>query len=94
MPRAAELRFRFVGVWGEVAALMFRPTTAQVDSRPWSQVFIDGRSVGNTPQLGLRLPAGRYTVRLANSELGMSKTLIVNVAAGEFVSRVETLEEP
>jgi hypothetical protein len=33
-------------------------------------------------------------VRLANPELGMTKTLIVNVAAGEFVSRVETLEEP
>ena len=68
--------------------------TLRINSRPWSQVFIDGRLVGNTPQLGLRLPAGRYTVRLANSELGMSKTLIVNVAAGEFVSRVETLEEP
>jgi hypothetical protein len=57
-------------------------------------VFIDGRLIGNTPQLRLRLPAGRYTVRLANPELGMTKTLIVNVAAGEFVSRVEMLEEP
>jgi hypothetical protein len=68
--------------------------TLRINSRPWSQVFIDGRLVGNTPQLGVRLPAGHYSVRLANPELGMTKTIVVNLAAGELVSRVEMLEEP
>jgi serine/threonine-protein kinase len=68
--------------------------TLRINSRPWSQVFIDGRLMGNTPQMGVRLPVGRYTVRLTNPELGMTKTIIVHVAAGELVTRVETLEEP
>lgn len=64
----------------------------RINSRPWSQVYLDGRLIGNTPQMSLQVPAGRYTVRLANPELGMSKTIFVTVAAGESVTRVESLE--
>ena len=66
--------------------------TLRINSRPWSQVFIDGRLIGNTPQMAVSVPAGRYTVRLSNPELGMSKTIVVQVAAGELVTRVESLE--
>jgi len=66
--------------------------TLRINSRPWSQVFIDGRLIGNTPQMSLSVPAGRYTVRLTNPELGMSKTFIVHVPAGELVTRIESLQ--
>jgi hypothetical protein len=66
--------------------------TLRINSRPWSEVYLDGRLIGNTPQMGLRVPAGRYTVRLSNPELGMSKTIVVQVAAGEHVTRIESLE--
>jgi|GEM_PF-6231030 len=68
------------------------PGTLRINSRPWSQVFIDGRLIGNTPQMAVSVPAGRYTVRLSNPELGMSKTITIQVAAGELVTRIETLE--
>jgi serine/threonine-protein kinase len=76
----------------EPATTSAPPGTLRINSRPWSQVFIDGRLIGNTPQMAVSVPAGRYTVRLSNPELGMSKTIILQVAAGELVTRVETLE--
>jgi hypothetical protein len=70
------------------------PGMLRINSRPWSQVFLDGRLIGNTPQMGVSVPAGRYQVRLSNPELGMTKSFTVHVAAGEQVTRVETLDEP
>ena len=69
------------------------PGTLRINSRPWSQVFIDDRLIGNTPQLDISLPAGSHAVRLTNPEFGMSKVFSVRVPAGETVTRVETLEE-
>jgi hypothetical protein len=66
--------------------------TLRINSRPWSEVYLDGRLIGNTPQMAVRVPVGRHTVRLSNAELGMSKTIHVQVAAGELVTRVESLE--
>jgi hypothetical protein len=65
----------------------------RLNSRPWSQVFVDGKSVGNTPQMGLRLRAGKHQIELVNPQLGMSKKFQVTVAADEIVTRAEMLEE-
>jgi hypothetical protein len=69
------------------------PGSVRINSRPWSQVFIDERLIGNTPQLDISLPAGSHTVRLTNPEFGMSKVFSLQVRAGETVTRVETLDE-
>jgi hypothetical protein len=69
------------------------PAMLRINSRPWSQVFIDGKLFGNTPQLGIQLSAGKHSVRLVNSEFGMSKTITLKLAAGESVTRVEMLSE-
>ncbi|MCZ7678816.1 MAG: protein kinase [Sandaracinaceae bacterium] len=42
------------------------PGTLRVNTTPWSQVFVDGRLIGNTPQMNISLPAGRYTITLVN----------------------------
>lgn len=65
----------------------------RINSRPWAQVFIDGRLVGNTPQLGMQIAPGEHQVRLVNGMFGMSKSFNVSVKAGERVTRVEMLEE-
>jgi hypothetical protein len=69
------------------------PGTLRINSRPWSQVFVDGRSIGMTPQLNVSVPAGEHSVHLVNPEFGMTKTFTVSVSAGESVTRVETLED-
>jgi hypothetical protein len=58
-----------------------------LNSRPWSQVTIDGKSVGNTPQLNIPLAPGRHKVKLANPELGIVKGFSVEIEAGKTTTR-------
>jgi eukaryotic-like serine/threonine-protein kinase len=63
----------------------------RINSRPWSQVLVDGRVIGNTPQMSISLEAGSHTVTLINSEFGYKKTLKVAVKAGEVVTKIVDL---
>jgi hypothetical protein len=67
--------------------------TLQVNSLPWAQVYVDGRMIGYTPQRGIALAPGDHEVRLVNPAFRMKKTLRVQIAQGERVSRREILEE-
>lgn len=67
--------------------------TLRVNSRPWSQVFIDGRLIGNTPQLNIALPAGQHRVDLVNPQLGMKKSFSVRVRAGSTTTKIVNLVE-
>lgn len=66
--------------------------TLRINTRPWSQVFIDGRLIGNTPQMSISLPAGRHTVTLVNSDFDIRETITIDIAAGETTTRVLTLQ--
>jgi serine/threonine protein kinase len=68
------------------------PGTLRINTRPWSQVFVDGRLVGNTPQMNIPLPAGRHTVTLVNSDFDIRHTITVEIQAGQTETRVLTLE--
>jgi hypothetical protein len=63
----------------------------RINSRPWSQVVVDGRTIGNTPQMSITLEAGSHTVTLINSEFGYKKTIKVVVKAGEVVTKIVDL---
>lgn len=63
----------------------------RINSRPWSTVSVDGRPVGNTPQIDIKLSAGTHTVRLENPEFKLTKTLKVRITANETVTKVVDL---
>ena len=65
--------------------------TLRINSRPWSQVFIDNKPVGTTPLLNVSVSAGQHSIRLVNNVFGMRKTFDVNVGAGENISQVVSL---
>jgi hypothetical protein len=65
--------------------------TLRVNTRPWSQVSIDGKAIGNTPQMNLQLRAGTHTVVLSNPDFGVTKSLVVTIKPDETVTRVLTL---
>jgi hypothetical protein len=65
----------------------------RVQTRPWSQVFVDGKLVGNTPQMAIAVTSGSHTLLLVNDEFGLRKTVKVNVAPGEVVTKVLNLAE-
>jgi len=53
-----------------------------VSSVPWAELYVDGRLLGNTPVVGLRLPPGRHRLRLV--QLGFQPhEEVVNLAPGQ-----------
>jgi hypothetical protein len=66
--------------------------TLRINTRPWTQVFVDGRLIGLTPQMGITLPAGRHTVLLVNHEARIRETIVVDIRAGETETRVLSLQ--
>ena len=77
----------------EVAPVRKDEGILQVNSRPWARVLVDGRFVGHTPQLGLRVSAGKHRVQLVNEQMDMSKAFDVTIRAGQTLSRVELLDD-
>jgi hypothetical protein len=65
--------------------------TLRINSRPWSTVTLDGRRVGNTPLLDLRVQAGTHVLELYNPDRKLKKKLTVRVRAGQTVTRVVEL---
>jgi hypothetical protein len=67
--------------------------TLRLNTRPWAQVIVDGRMVGNTPQPNLQLPAGKHKIQLVNPAMGLSKTVSVTIKAGQVTTQVLNLAE-
>ncbi len=66
--------------------------TLRLNTRPWSKVTVDGKAVGNTPLMNLVLAAGSHKIKLVNSEFGLSKTITIDIPAGQTVTKVLTLQ--
>jgi serine/threonine protein kinase len=69
------------------------PGTLRVNSRPWAQVFVDGKLIGVTPQRSISLPAGPHTLVLVNDEFNIRKTVQVEIKPGEISTHVMNLAE-
>lgn len=67
--------------------------TLRINSRPWAEVSIDGRNVGNTPLMNLKLSAGSHRITLRNPDFSLEKTIRVEIAPGETVTKVVRLGE-
>ncbi len=65
--------------------------TLRVNTRPWSQVFVDGRLIGNTPQMNIPLPAGSHRLTLVNSDFNIRETINVQIRAGQVTTKIVTL---
>jgi hypothetical protein len=67
--------------------------TLRVNSRPWSEVYVDDRKIGHTPQLAINLAAGRHMLRLVNANFGVTRTFAVDIRSGETLTKVELLDD-
>jgi len=66
--------------------------TLRINSRPWSQVVIDGRPIGSTPQMNVPLSEGSHKVTLINPEFDIKKTLTVKIKAGQVETQIVALQ--
>ncbi len=74
-----------------MAAVRGGTGTLRINSRPWSQVYVDGRLIGNTPQMNVQLEAGRHRVTLVNPDFNIRHTVSVNIQPGETTTRIVQL---
>jgi eukaryotic-like serine/threonine-protein kinase len=65
----------------------------RINSRPWSRVYVDGRMIGSTPQMGIVLGAGRHTVTLVNPDFGVQRVLTVQIKPNETLTKIVELQE-
>lgn len=67
--------------------------TLRLNSLPWSEVYVDGKLAGNTPQMGLPLPAGHHKIKLVNPPLEMTKVFSVQIGPGQVVTKTINLSQ-
>ncbi|MFW5878619.1 MAG: protein kinase domain-containing protein, partial [Myxococcota bacterium] len=53
-----------------------------INASPWCDVTIDGRALGQTPIVGVEVPAGSRQVVCTNPQLGASRNVTVSVPSG------------
>ncbi len=63
----------------------------RINTRPWSEVFVDGNRIGNTPQMNITLKPGKHTVLLINGQFDIRKTISVDIVPGETTTKVINL---
>lgn len=54
-----------------------------INAIPWAEIYIEGEPKGTTPLAGLRLPVGKYSVKLINQELKIEKMVDVKIEHNE-----------
>jgi hypothetical protein len=61
-----------------------RACSVTLESRPWAQVWIDGRNTGQrTPLRDHAVPCGRHTITLKNPELQVELSQRVTLRPGQ-----------
>ena len=58
-----------------------------LDTSPWTRVFLRGRKLGDTPLIGVALPAGKHQLKLVNEEKKISTIIEVDIRSGQTTSK-------
>ena len=65
----------------------------KLDSQPWGEIWIDGKSTGRqTPAFDIKLPIGKHKIRLVNSVAKLEASFEVEILAEGVVKKVVKLE--
>ncbi len=54
-----------------------------LQTTPWTEVFLGNKRLGESPLLEVPLPAGKYTLRLVNTEAGVKTSVEVEIVANK-----------
>jgi len=59
------------------------PGKLRLTTNPWTDVYHQGRHLGQTPLIDVSLPSGKVKLRVVNKEQGIDKTITVVIKPGE-----------
>jgi serine/threonine protein kinase len=72
-----------------------RACSISIGSQPWSDVWIDGKSIGrHTPLVRYKIPCGRHTLTLKSAELAAAKSAVITLNPGRRLKRLFRFAEP
>lgn len=84
---------RFTGGDGERISLSYAPRvvkrpktktgTLNVNTEPWSEIYLGDKKLGMTPVLDVKLPPGRYILTAVNDGLNIKKKIIITIRPGK-----------
>jgi hypothetical protein len=71
-----------------------RACRISIGSKPWSEVWIDGKSTGrHTPLLNYKIACGQRTLTLRNAELSLAKSVVVTLKPRSRLRKVVRLTD-
>jgi hypothetical protein len=56
-------------------------------TNPWTDVYHNGKHLGQTPLIDVALPSGKVKLRVVNKEQGIDKTITVVIKPGEKTTK-------
>ena len=72
------------------AAVLPRDDTARplrLETEPYTQVFVNGRKLGDTPLVDVELPAGVQVLHLVNADEHIDQRIEVEIKAGQLTPK-------
>lgn len=63
-----------------------------INSRPWANVYINGKLVKATPIIKHSLPAGSYKIQFKNPKFNIDKTFPVDLKPGEHQRMIKNFD--
>lgn len=64
-----------------------QPGKLTLDTTPWTRVFLRGKKLGDTPLIGVTLPAGKHQLKLLNEEKNISTIIEVDIRSGKTTAK-------
>jgi serine/threonine-protein kinase len=64
-----------------------QPGKLTLDTTPWTRVFLRGKKLGDTPLIGVSLPAGKHQLKLVNEEKKISTIIEVDIRSGQTTAK-------
>ncbi len=64
---------------------------ALLGSKPWSEVTLDGKAMGHTPLVNIKIACGKHRVTFKNSDLSVEKSITLTAKPGETLKHIESL---
>jgi hypothetical protein len=68
------------------------PGWLNVQTKPWTTVYVDGKKIGSSPIVKYPLNPGSHKVSLKNPDKGISKSYKVAIKSGSTTTLVKSLE--
>ena len=59
------------------------PGRLRLTTSPWTEIYYNGKKLGQTPLVDVELPPGRIRLKAVNKDMGIEQEILVEIKSGE-----------